>query len=454
MTATLSPQRAQPGSTGPVIDHQPVPASSGALVAEPTEQMAGLIFLFSAGCLAALAFGMPALAAVVAPLGIWLLWGFVAQRRGTCEVTLRLDRERAVEGETVEATILVQGATSFQRVLCSVRLPDGLVAEEPPARVAIAPDRNGRGSETLAIRCERWGLHRIGPSDLLARNAFGVLQARGTTLNALELRVYPSAPNLRAGLKPSMTQVFVGEETARERAEGFEFADIRKFQPGDLTRRINWRVTARQGEPYVSLQHPERNADIILIIDSLVDFHMGLDGTLAWEGRAVAALAQLHLGRRDRVGLFSYGGVLRSLPPGSGSNHLYRILDTVIETKVVPSYERPTLGLLAPRTLPPRALVIAFTPLVDRRMTDALLDLHGRGCDLAVVEVDPERFTAREHDPSEALSWRIWRLSRAAQRQALWRSGIPLVGWNTSEPLDSALVQLNQMRRGQWRVRA
>jgi uncharacterized protein (DUF58 family) len=453
MTATLSPPRAQPGSTVPVTDHQPVPASSGVLVAEPTEQMAGLIFLFAAGCLTALALGMPALAAVVAPLGIWLLWGFVAQREGTCEVTLVIDRDRVVEGETVEATVLVKAASSFQRVFCSVRLSAGLAADLPPSRVAVSPDRGGSGSAALTIRCERWGVYRIGPSVVIARNAFGVFQARGTTINAVELRVYPAAPKLQAGVRPATTQVFVGEERSRERADGFEFADIRKFQPGDMTRRINWRVTARQGEPYISLQHPERNTDIILIIDSLADFHMGLDGTLAWEARAVAALAQLHLGRRDRVGLLVYGGVLHSLPPGSGSNHLYRILDTVIETKVVSSYERPTLGLLPPRTLPPRALVIAFTPLVDRRMTDALLDLHGRGCDLAVVEVDPEQFAIREHNPSEAMSWRIWRLSRSAQRQELWRSGIPLIRWDTSEPLDSALAQLNLMRRGQWRVR-
>jgi uncharacterized protein (DUF58 family) len=452
MTATLSPQREQSGSTNLVADRRPIPGGSGLLVAEPTEQMASLIFLFSVGCLAALALGMPALAVVVAPLGIWLLWGFAAQRGGSCQVTLSLDRERVVEGETVEATVLVQAASSFQRVLCSIGLPVGLVAERPPSRLAVRPGRNGNGSASLTIRCERWGHYRIGPTGVLARNGFGVFQARGTTTNTPELRVYPAAPTLRAGVKPATTQVFVGEETARERADGFEFADIRKYQPGDLTRRINWRVTARQGELYVSLQHPERNADIILLIDSFADFNLGLDGTLAWAGRAVAALAQLHLARRDRVGLLAYGGVLHSLRPGAGSNHLYKVLDNVIDTKVVPSYERPILGSLPPRSFPPHALVIAFTPLVDRRMTRALLELHARGCDLAVIEVDLERFTARESDPSEPMSWRIWRLSRTAQRQELWRAGIPLIRWDTSEPLDSALVQLNQMRRGQWRV--
>jgi uncharacterized protein (DUF58 family) len=453
MNSTLSPPRGQPRSENSAQSHDPRPKGSSSLVAEPTEQMAGLIFLFLVGCLAALALGMPALAVAVAPLGIWLLWGLAAQRHGSCDVTLLLDRDRAVEGETVEATILVKAATSFQRVLCSVTLPAGLVADPTPSRVAVSPGPDGSGLATLSIRCERWGVHQIGPGAVLARNALGVFQARGKTLNAVELRVYPSAPKLRSGVKPAMTQVFVGEERARERAEGFEFADIRKFQPGDLTRRINWRVTARQGEPYVSLQHPERNADIILLLDTLADFQLGSDGTLAWEGRAVAALAQLHLARRDRVGLLSYGGVLHALPPGAGSNHLYRILDTVIDTKVVTSYTRPTMALLPPRTLPPHALVIAFTPLADPRMTSALLDLHGRGCDLAVVEVDPERYLAREHDRSEAMSWRIWRLTRSAQRQELRRSGVPLIRWDPSEPLDSALVQLNQMRRGQWHAR-
>lgn len=454
MNATLSPRRKKSGRERSADDRGPLPEGAGWMVAEPTEQMAVLVFLFSVGCLGALALGMPALAAVVGPLGVWLLWGLLAQRPGRCDVTILLERDRALEGEIVEATILVRAAASYRRVLCGLRLPAGLVADPAPSRVAVSPCPDGSGVARFSIRCERWGVHRIGPGAILARDTFGVFQARGATVNATELRVYPAAPKLRSGVKPAMTQVFVGEVRARERGEGFEFADIRKFQPGDLTRRINWRATARQGEPYISLQHPERNADIMLLIDSLADFQAGLDSTLAWEGRAVAGLAQLHLARRDRVGLLSYGGVLHTLPPGTGRNHLYRILDSVIDTKVVQSYTRPTVELLPPRTLPPNALVVAFTPLADPRMTAVLLDLHGRRCDLAVVEVDPERYLDRKRGPSEVVSWRVWRLARSAQRQELRRLGIPIIRWDPSEPLDSALVRLNQMRRGQWHARA
>jgi len=432
----------------------PAPDGRVAFVSQPTAQLGGLLFLVASGCLGALALGLPALAAVVAPMGLWLLWGLMAAGQTSCQVSLVLDRDRAVEGEVVELTVVVQRARSFQRVLCSVSLPPGLTADPPPARLAMAPNRSGTASSTLSIRCGQWGIHRIDPCLVVARNAFGISQAWGRSLNSVEVNVYPAAPRLSGGVRPWATQVYVGEERARERGQGFEFADIRQYQPGDQTRRINWTVTARRSEPYVNLQHPERNVDIVLLVDAFTDLQLGSNSTLAWAGRAAAALAELHLARRDRVGLLSYGGVLRSLPPGSGTTHLYRFLDSLIETEVVSSFERPTLNRLPPRSLPPQALVIAFTPLVDPRMIKVLLELHGRGCDLAVVEIDPERFTSWGTGTGEDASRRIWRLVRSAARRDIWRSGVPLVRWDTSDPLDAALVQINQMRHGRWRVRA
>ena len=41
------------------------------------------------------------------------------------------------------------------------------------------------------------------------------------------------------------------------------------------------------------------------------------------------------------------------------------------------------------RTLPPNALVIALSPLLDPRSVGALLDLRARGLDLAVIDVSP-----------------------------------------------------------------
>ncbi|MHC4788218.1 MAG: DUF58 domain-containing protein, partial [Planctomycetota bacterium] len=35
------------------------------------------------------------------------------------------------------------------------------------------------------------------------------------------------------------------------RGAGLEFAEFRRYEPGDDVRRIDWKVTARRGAPYV-----------------------------------------------------------------------------------------------------------------------------------------------------------------------------------------------------------
>ena len=54
-----------------------------------------------------------------------------------------------------------------------------------------------------------------------------------------------------------------------------EFADLRPFMFGDRVRRINWRASARRGELWVNEQHPERNVDVVLFVDSFAEVRRG-----------------------------------------------------------------------------------------------------------------------------------------------------------------------------------
>ncbi len=261
------------------------------------------------------------------------------------------------------------------------------------------------------------------------------------------LRVYPSVETLHALLPPFETQVFVGNQVSRTKGEGIEFADVREWAPGDRVRRINWRASARRGDLWVNEQHPERNTDVVLFLDTFAEVRHDGRGTHDLAVRAAASLAHRYLRRKDRVGLVSFGGYLSWLVPASGTLQLYKIVDSLLQTDIVLSFAAKNVDVLPPRTLPPKALVLALTPLLDARSAAALLDLRARGFDLVVVEVSPVPFVQPGTDELARLAYRLWRLSRETLRARYERAGVPVVEWREGVPLNAPLEEVAAFRR-------
>jgi len=425
----------------------------------PTPKLGAYAALTAAGLLAALALGQPALAVLVAPFGLLLVLGLPLARDPGVEVLAALGTDRATEGDQVALTLTVRARHPVARLEVVVPLsPELEVADGPPAlrlRLGRGDVGPGRSLErVLSLRCRRWGALRVEPVRLRARDHFGLHEWSAVTGARQVVRVYPRPAQLRSLLLPNQTQVHSGNQLARQRGEGIEFADIRPFVPGDRVRRVNWRVSARRGQPYVNQHHLERNAAVILFVDSFAEARSGRDGTLDLTVRLVSALAAGHLARRDRVGLIGFGGILRWLTPGMGPGHLLRVVDSLLDTEVVLSYAWKDLDVIPPRTLPPQAMVVALSPLLDARAIGALLDLRARGFDLAVVEVDPEPFAPPATDPVARLADRVWHLHREARRARFAEVGTPIARWGPGEPADQPLSEIAAFRRALRRVPA
>ena len=133
---------------------------------------------------------------------------------------------------------------------------------------------------------------------------------------------------------------------------------------------------------------------MILFLDTFADARCGraLDARPGRGARRRRSPSR-YLERRDRVGLVSFGGVLRWLTPGTGADQRYRIVDALLESEIVFNYAWKDVSVIPARTLPPQALVVAISPLLDDRAVEALADLRARRYDLAVVEVSPAGFT-------------------------------------------------------------
>ena len=410
-------------------------------------RLAAYAGLAAIGLLAGLVLGRVELVALAAPFAVAAVAGAALAREPDLEATLTLDRERALEGEAVTASIELVSRSGADRVDLLLQLPRALRAEAPnPRAVRLAAGETRRLE--LPLRCARFGAFVLGPVLFRARDRLGFTSWE-TKLGGREpLRVYPSVEALHALLAPYETQVFVGNQVSRAKSEGVEFADIRDWAPGDRVRRINWRASARRGGGLlVNEQHPERNTDVVLFLDTFTDVESDDRGTFDMTVRAATSLAHLYLQRKDRVGLVSFGGFLSWLMPASGTQQLYRIVDSLLQMNIVLSFAAKGVDVLPPRTLPPKALVLALSPLLDSRSAAALLDLRARGFDLVVIEVSPVPFVRPGTGELSQLSYRLWRLTRESLRARYEQAGVPVVEWIDGVPLNVPLEEVAAFRR-------
>jgi uncharacterized protein (DUF58 family) len=417
------------------------------LVTRVSSRLRAYLLIGAVGTLGALVLQRPEPVVVAAPFLLASAIGLALARAPRLQVNVGLDRERALEGDDVEVAVEVTALDPVAHLDVELLLPRGLRA--------LAGEWSGGGGLRagasrrflIRLRCLRWGGRLVGGVRVRARDPLGFFHYEDEVRHLLPLRVYPRAETVQRLLKPADTQVFAGNEVSRGSGDGIEFAGIRPFVPGDRVRRINWRATARRGQLHVNELRPERNADVVIFLDTFSELRDGAESSLDLAVRAATALAHAYLQRRDRVGVIGFGGTLRWLRPEMGERQLYRILDALIDTEVVLSYAWKGLEVIPRQTLPPKALVLALTPLLDGRAVETLLDLRGRGHDLAVIEISPLPFLQPGRRPGQQLAYRLWAMERAELRGRFLALGVPAVPWSAGTPLQAALAAADRFRR-------
>jgi uncharacterized protein (DUF58 family) len=372
-----------------------------------------------------------------APFAVYLLLAIALAEPLNQAVRFEVARESAIEGDRLLSTIHVDRAQGDWEL--QLLLPESVQSDE-----RLQFRLSGAREIALELTAERWGAYRLGEIVLRSRDALGVFSLDARFDARANLRVYPAEEHLDRLVAPLETQPFFGNRVARIKGDGIEFGDIRPFAAGDRPRRINWHVSARRQALYVNEALAERNADVVLFLDSFAEARREQAGTLDLAVKATASLARAYLRERDRVGLVGFGAVLRWLTPASGRRQLQQIVDTLLETEVGVSYAWKGIDVVPPRSLPPQALVIALTPLLDERSINALFDLRRRGFDLVVIDLSPLSFAPAELDP---LAHRLWKLWREALRYRYEQVGVPVLESNESEPLVGVIEEARALRR-------
>ena len=209
-------------------------------------------------------------------------------------------RLEVTDGDDVEVVSRVMGAGAVRRAPPAGR-GAWPTAPAPTAAIEVSPAALGqphdRGARRSALTSP-WAGYRWGP----------VLAARPR-----DVRPADAGPRAVGGEAPQPLGL-IGAHRSRRDGEGSEFSSIRAFHSGDRLRRINWRVSLRQGTLHVESTRAEEDTAVLLIVDALADYGVS-------EGvGAPRAASTSPSGRRRRspssTSAVATGSSLRVLSPG------------------------------------------------------------------------------------------------------------------------------------------
>ena len=97
--------------------------------------------------------------------------------------------------------------------------------------------------------------------------------------------------------------VLSGRHASRLRGRGLNFEELRDYLPGDDTRNIDWKVTARTGAHYVLFYTDENHRAVLLIVYKRLSMFLGslwkMNYVVSAEASAIAAWRSL--AQVDRV---------------------------------------------------------------------------------------------------------------------------------------------------------
>jgi uncharacterized protein (DUF58 family) len=403
-----------------------------------------LLTLGLAGVFIATVTRRPEFAGLAAPALLLLAAGRIQRRPPRIVVRARPSSRRGFEDETMALHLTAAGPEDGGYDLGGYDIRWTLIPgrEIAPVGPAVADGTAAR----LTFTPERWGRRELGTLDVMLRDRWRLSEGHAS-LPLPRIDCYPAPASQQTTVVLRRLPNRLGEHAVRVSGEGLEFSGVRDYVPGDRQRSINWPASTRRGRLQVNTFAAERSQDVVLLADATSDVGEPGNSALDLALRGTGAAARAYLDARDRVGVITYQwGGAGWLAPGLGRRQVYRIIDSMLSADTGGWTSGASFRRLPRAALPPGALVVVFSPLLDRRFVETLRDMRERGFAMLVVDVlnaEPPRHSSRPSGlirGTDRMARQIWRMEQEAIRFSLRELGVPVVHWDGVESLDLPLA--------------
>ncbi len=157
-----------------------------------------------------------------------------------------------------------------------------------------------------------------------------------------------------------------GRHPSPHRGSSVEFAEYRKYVPGDDLRRLDWRVFGRSDRFYVKEFEADTNLRCCFVLDTSGSMGFGSGGVtkIEYARKLAGSLGYLAVQQGDAVGVSCVAqGVVRSLPPTRNPAHLPAFFDLLEQATPAGETQLATVLHELAETIRQRALVVIVSDL-------------------------------------------------------------------------------------------
>jgi uncharacterized protein (DUF58 family) len=119
-----------------------------------------------------------------------------------------------------------------------------------------------------------------------------------------------------------------GDALSRRQGSSVEFADYRRYQPGDDIRYIDWSLYARLDKLLVKLFQDETNIYIYILVDKSLSMDFGVPTKLKYGLKVAAALSYIGISNMEQVGISLFSSQLeQQVPPSRGKTQIMYLFE-------------------------------------------------------------------------------------------------------------------------------